>query len=250
MVCRSNFHQLIYFLNRFRGTIATDQGRERPCVLPSGTFAFFPAGVTSQWYLTSGRAIQILQRPDTYTNLAFDILQEGRGALVPKYGLCDPRVSRIVLTIANDIEHHFLDRFMADALNITLAVQVSRLCCSAMTVAPASLNGLSHERLRRVYDYVEAHLNRHLTLTELASVSGLSTYHFSRSFKQRVGVGPQRYLIQRRLERAKTLIRHSNQPLALIAQETGFVDQSHLTSVFHRLIGVTPGRFRASVLSR
>ena len=246
-ICRSNSHQLIYFLNDFRGAIATDEDLERPCVLPSGTFAFLPAGVTSEWYLTSGRTIQILQRPDTYTNLAFDILQERRGTLVPKYGLYDRRVSQIVLAITNEAEHHFRDRFMVDALNIALAVQVSRLCRRAVTAPLAPLNGLSHERLKRVRDYVEAHLSRHVTLTDLASITGLSTYYFSRSFKQAVGVGPQRYVIQRRVERAKTLIRRSNQSLALIAQATGFVDQSHLTSVFRHMIGVTPGRFRASV---
>jgi AraC family transcriptional regulator len=53
--------------------------------------------------------------------------------------------------------------------------------------------------------------------------------------------------MQRRLERAKTLMRRSNQPLALIAQEAGFTDQSHLTSIFRRGMGVTPGRYRAAL---
>jgi AraC-like DNA-binding protein len=55
----------------------------------------------------------------------------------------------------------------------------------------------------------------------------------------------QRYVIQRRLEWAKRLLRQTHQPLALIAQAAGFADQSHLTFVFRREIGVTPGHFRA-----
>ena len=67
------------------------------------------------------------------------------------------------------------------------------------------------------------------------------------SFKQAVGVGPQGYVIERRVERAKTLMRRTRQPLASIALEAGFTDQSHLTQVFRRATGVTPGRFRASL---
>ena len=67
------------------------------------------------------------------------------------------------------------------------------------------------------------------------------------AFKGTAGIGPQRYITQRRLERAKALMRRTHQPLALIAQEAGFADQSHLTSIFRREMGVTPGRFRAAL---
>ena len=108
-------------------------------------------------------------------------------------------------------------------------------------------NGLSRERLKRVRDYIEDHLDDRLTLTDLAGVACLSPYHFSRSFKQAIGVGPQRYVMRRRLERAKALMRRINQPLAEIAQRVGFADQSHLTSIFRRETGVTPGRYRAAL---
>lgn len=106
---------------------------------------------------------------------------------------------------------------------------------------------VSPERLQRVRDYVEAHLDEGISLTVLADIACLSPYHFSRSFKQAAGVGPQRYVMQRRLERAKNLMRRTHEPLALIAQEAGFAGQSHFTIAFRREIGVTPGRFRASL---
>jgi AraC family transcriptional regulator len=115
------------------------------------------------------------------------------------------------------------------------------------TSPAATSQGLSPQRLQRVRDYVEAHLDEGLSLTILADIACLSPYHFSRSFKQATGVGPQRYVIQRRLERAKRLLRQTHQPLALIAQEAGFADQSHLTATFRHEMGVTPGRFRATL---
>jgi transcriptional regulator GlxA family with amidase domain len=89
-------------------------------------------------------------------------------------------------------------------------------------------------------------LGDRLTLTDLAGVACLSLYHFSRSFKLALGIGPQRYVMRCRLKRAKTLMRRTNQPLAWVAREAGFVDQSHLTSVFRRETGMTPGQFRAA----
>ena len=86
-----------------------------------------------------------------------------------------------------------------------------------------------------------------LSLTVLADIACLSPYHFSRSFKELAGVGPQRYVIQRRLERAKTLLRRTHEPLARIAHEAGFADQSHFNSMFRREIGVTPNQFRAEM---
>jgi len=68
-----------------------------------------------------------------------------------------------------------------------------------------------------------------VTLTDLADAACLS-YHFSHSFKQGVGICPQRFVRRRRPERTKTLMRRTNQSLAAIAQRVGFADQSHLRS--------------------
>ena len=98
-----------------------------------------------------------------------------------------------------------MDTILAEALSTVLAVRIVRHCVdrSAIELAPSS--GLSRERLQRVRDYIEAHLDDRLTLTNLAAVACLSSYHFSRSFKLALGVGPRRYVMQRRLERAKCL---------------------------------------------
>ena len=246
-ICHNDCHRLTYFLSDFHATMQDGEGPEWECDLLHDNFAFRPPDTTLQSNLTVGRYIQILQRNETYDRLASDMTPGGVAHLVPRYNLNDPLISQLVSSIANEIEGGFLDQILAEALNTALAVQIMRLCGNPTAVSLEPSNGLSRKRLKRVCDYIEANLDDRLTLAELAAVACLSPYHFSRSFKQAVGVGPQRYVMHRRVERAKALMRRTNQPLALIAQEVGFADQSHLTSVFRREIGVTPGHFRAAL---
>ena len=225
-----------------------DERSEWKCNLLRDHFVFRPPDTTLRSNLTAGRYIQILQSRDTYDHLVSEMVRGGVVHLTPRYNLNDPLISQLVSTIANEMEGGFLDHILADALNTALAVKITRLCGDPTAITIEPTNGLSRERLKRVYDYIETHLDDRLALVDLAGVACLSTYHFSRSFKQAVGVGPQRYVMHRRVERAKTLMRRTDRPLAMIAQEVGFADQSHLTSVFRREIGVTPGHFRAALI--
>ena len=224
-----------------------DDRSEWECDLWCGNFVFRPPDTTLRSNLTAGRYIQVLQSRDTYDQLASEMVRGGVIHLAPRYDLNDPLISQLVSTIAHEMKGGFFDHILADALNTALAVQIARVCGDPTAITLEPSNGLSRERLKRVYDYIEAHLDDRLTLADLAGVACLSPFHFSRSFKQAAGVGPQRYVMHRRVERAKALMRRTDQPLALIAQEAGFADQSHLTAVFRREIGVTPGHFRAAL---
>lgn len=113
--------------------------------------------------------------------------------------------------------------------------------------APATnggLRGLSRPQLRRLDAFMREHLGEEISLKTLASVAGLSPFHFVRVFKQATGLTPHRYLLERRLERARELLLCRSRALAEVAIEAGFCDQSHLTLQFKRAYGVTPGEFR------
>jgi AraC family transcriptional regulator len=229
------------------GVKQSDDGVVEEYRLRLGDIAFRPPNRKLWSNLSGGRFIQILQSRDTYDNLVPELVHGGTVRLEPQDVFCDPLISQIAATAADEIQGGFADGILADALNTALAVRVIRRFVDRSTMKLEPSNGLSRERLQRVRDYIETHLDDRLTLTVLAEVACLSPYHFSRSFKQAVGIGPQRYVMRRRLERAKTLMRRTRQPLAAIAQETGFADQSHLTSIFRRETGLTPARYRAEV---
>lgn len=104
--------------------------------------------------------------------------------------------------------------------------------------------GLPKARLNRVLEYVDQHLADNVSLKALAEVAGLSMYHFAKAFKQSTGAPPYQYVLERKIERARHLLRDPNRSVLEASARTGFVDQSHFTKVFHRLVGVTPTEYR------
>ena len=107
--------------------------------------------------------------------------------------------------------------------------------------------GLSPAAMRRVRDYIDAHLSDSIELVELSEIAGLSVFHFARQFKHSEGVTPHYYLVSRRVERAKELLAGTNLSLSEIAFAAGFSDQSHLTRLFRQIVRMTPGQFRRSL---
>ena len=104
--------------------------------------------------------------------------------------------------------------------------------------------GLPKRTLGRVTDYVGDNLARELTLTELSGVAHMSPFHFSRMFKLSTGLSPHRYVIRRRVERAKEILTLTDLPLHEVARLSGFADQSHLAKHTRRLLGVSPRALR------
>jgi len=109
---------------------------------------------------------------------------------------------------------------------------------------PQVRGGLAPYQLRRVQDYVEQHLDQPLLLRDLAAQVYLSEYHFSRMFRQSQGQAPHQYVLQRRLQRAETLLKETSLPLADIALSCGFSSSSHLSNRFRQAKGVQPSRLR------
>jgi len=111
-------------------------------------------------------------------------------------------------------------------------------------LGPQFRGGLPPSVLRRVREYIEAHLENNVSLEVLAGIAGLSLSYFSRAFKQSEGVAPHDYLMRRRVHRALELLAGTDLPLSAIACASGFSDQSHLARRFRQHFGITPSRYR------
>jgi AraC family transcriptional regulator len=95
-----------------------------------------------------------------------------------------------------------------------------------------------------VTEFIEENIDTELGLTDIAAVAGYSDYHFSRMFKLSTGLTPHRYIMERRVARAKELLANRLMSIKEVSALLGFADQAHLTTVFKRITGTTPKSFR------
>lgn len=104
--------------------------------------------------------------------------------------------------------------------------------------------GLCPWQIRKVTSYIDSNLEKPIRNEDLAALVRLNPSHFARSFRTSVGEPPHEYLIRRRVERAQGLMLSTDDTLSEIALTCGLADQSHLTRLFRRLVGESPGAWR------
>lgn len=131
------------------------------------------------------------------------------------------------------------DHEFARCIGRTLAMHLTRL-----EPPRAKVNALPKWRLRRVEQYIGDHFDRCISLSELANVAGLSRMHFAAQFRTATGYRPREYLLNHRVEHAKILLTTTARPLAEIALAVGFSTQAHFSTVFKRISGQSPARWR------
>ena len=165
-------------------------------------------------------------------------------------GFRDPLVEYIAREIhAEMIGEAPLGRMQVEILAKALGVYIMRHYSNlepASTSLPPVRGALDARRLERVMEFIDAHISEDLTIDTLADEVYLSPFHFARAFKAATGSAPHRYITDRRIERAKALIAEGRLPLADIAYICGFSSQAHLTRWFKRIVGATPGAYRAA----
>lgn len=144
-----------------------------------------------------------------------------------------------------------LAQMLAQHLSHALALHLRRTYTRDFAPAPRSKSGpaLDPAAVRRVRDFLHAHLAESLTLDQLAGVAGLSPHRFLAAFRTAFDATPWQYLITQRLRRAQWLLAHTSQDITAIALESGFSSHSHLTTTFRKHLGCTPRDFRAGSMA-
>jgi AraC family transcriptional regulator len=157
----------------------------------------------------------------------------------------DPLIQQIGLTLLAEYNSEAPEgNLYADSLIQTLTLHLLKNYTDARSIAENLNGGLSGYKLRRVKEFINANLEEDLSLAEISAVADLSQYHFARSFRKTVGLTPQQYLMNQRIERAKELLAKDDLPIIEISLRTGFKNQSHFTTLFRKLTKLTPKMWR------
>lgn len=159
----------------------------------------------------------------------------------------DPIIAGAADAIAAEVEQQGMGgQLYVEAVATQMSVHLLRKYSSVSCRHAACHGALSAAQARQVRDYIESHLDAHLSLDELAQIASLSTWHFLRLFRARFGSAPHAFVIERRIERAQCLLLRGVLPVKEIAAVCGFSDQAHMTRLFRRHLGVTPAAVRSS----
>ncbi len=238
---------LIYHLAR-PTTVSRQLGGERAerSLIGPGRFCVTPGDASAHWQHSGNPEIlQLYLRNSVYENAAAEMF--GRTAtLVPRFAIVDPLLEQLAMAVLDALRDGTADdRLYVETIAQLIGVHLAR-AHSSLARAPrsSSPDGLSGARVRRLVDYIEQHLGEDLSLEALAAEVGLSPLYLVRAFRSAVGQSPHQYVVARRVEQARRLLTATTLPIAEISLATGFSSQSHLTSWFRRLVGVSPALYR------
>ncbi len=158
-----------------------------------------------------------------------------------QFGVTDPK---LLSRVAFAVKQLNFGREGALAASDAAVAIAAALATTFVGAQPIVVGGLTQLQLRRVDDFIQAHIGDNISVADLANVAGLSVWHFARAFAAVSGVPPHQFVLRRRLALARNLLRAERTPMAEIAAACGFADHAHFTRSFRSNHGFTPTDFR------
>jgi len=186
---------------------------------------------------------------------AFDALEEeahspptGDIRYSPGVPVADEKIHRLATALLPELASPghvspLLIGYVATALVAHIAAHYGDF----VPIAQAAKGGLAPWQIRRAQEMLASNLEDSIQREDVARACGLSVSHFSRAFRASIGLPPHRWVMMRRIENAKLIMRQGQESLGEIALRCGFADQSHFTRVFSRETGASPGQWRRCI---
>ena len=224
----------------------TTEGRCRSAINEPGTIYLLPRGTRDKtaWMHQSSRVLLAMD-PRFLVQSVEETAHLEDVALIPHWQLKDRHIAALMLALHADLEDgQPAGPLYGEMLAATLAAYLVKRFSVCPVAAKRAAGGLPNARLKRVLEFIAAHLADEIHLETLASIAGMSQHHFGVLFRRSTGVSPHQYVIRQRVERGKQMLRDTDLSILEIGLATGFADQSHFTKTFRRIARVTPRDYR------
>ena len=233
-----------------RGNIKCEvstKGRSLRFTARPGTIVLLPRGTVDEvnWAGPTQR-LAVAIHPHLLTKALDETAHETDVELTENWDLTDQHISALLQEMTADLaEGSPAGTIYGESLANALAVYLLKRYAARPLTPAVCKGGLPGYRLKRVIDYVANNLEESISLSQLATIVGMSPHYFSELFKQSTGCTPHSYVLVQRIERAKQRLRDPQCSVVEAGLDSGFENPSHFARVFRRLVGTTPSRFRA-----
>lgn len=227
--------------------LTTGQGsfRETQIIRP-GTISIIPANspVYVEWGGTIENALVVAVEQQMVSRILNNAEMNPGTPMCAKFGVQDDVVGQLVSACSAQVERNDTGgKTFVEGLAIALVTHIYRTY-GAQGAQAFAKGGLTPLDAQRVISYIEQNLHEDIGLEQMAAVVKLSTHYFTEAFRKTVGMPPYRFLLSKRIERAKELLLNSDLATVKIAAEVGFSSQAQFITNFRKIVGKTPGRFR------
>jgi len=216
-------------------------GPRRMCLTPGNA-------ITRWQHNGHPEILQMYLRQSIYDSVVAEMYgcDAAAAEIVPRFAMTDPLLEQLAVATHTALRDGMAeDGLYVDSLAQMIAAHLARFhSVRSRPVRMAAPDGIPGWRMRRLIAYIEEHLDGNLSLETMAAQVDVSALYLARAFKVAIGQSPHQYVLARRLERAKELLRNTDMPIVDVALASGFSSQSHLSNWFVRLVGVSPAVYR------
>jgi AraC family transcriptional regulator len=223
-------------------------GRTVCRTLRSGDVIITPAGEPKRWQHVEDAVAIVLRISPAHVD---KVAAEERGnyvqgvEILDNFATRDGYIEEMAARLLKCLEPGSVrDGIYVESLTNQLSLHLLKHYASHGIAEDKFPTRLSQCKLRRAVEYIEDNLHRELALSDIAAELAISPGHFSHAFRQTLGLPPHQYVVKRRIERAKSLLRESDVPISEVANRIGCSSAGNFSVLFQRATGMTPRSYR------
>lgn len=216
----------------------------------SKAFTLIPKGVDGHWNIAGPVVVSHVYLAQERLQACADEIAGGRRVeILPRVAFADPAAAGLLEILSHEATRDSASSFLfvEQAIDLLCSRLIREHSSFGSLLAPVRKGGLADWQVRRVTTYMRENLEQHIGLNELATLVGLSRFHFCTAFRQSTGQTPHAWLTAQRMRRARELLANSGLSVTEVALAVGYETPSAFTAAFRTIVGVTPSVFRRAL---